>query len=300
MTEGLFLSKKRVISQIHSKSYSMSLLASGGDVDVVVYDLRVDKPCNIYPGDQPNLLEFYYVLEGTAVIQTDEGDVTLEKGEYFHVFNLKENVSFTTINGAKLLYVSSQPIFQYLSEYSEGLTKLLASAELKDLYTYNHGYRVQMYSMKLGERMNLPKENIYTLKVSSLFHDIGKNNVPDHILKKPDRLTREEYACIQQHSIGSRELLEGMFEPRILVAVEQHHERLDGSGYPYGLMAEDIVLEARIIAVADAFDAMTSDRAYRRGMSAADALADLERSTHQYDAAVVAAMREILQEEGAL
>lgn len=300
MPEGLFLSKKRVISQIHSKTYSMSLLASGGDVDVVVYDLRVDKPCNISPGDRPNLLEFYYVLEGAAVIHTEEGNETLEAGEYFHVFNLKENVSFTTVNGAKLLYVSSQPVFQYLSEYSEGLTKLLASAELKDLYTYNHGYRVQMYSLKLGEMLGLPPERIYVLKVSSLFHDIGKNAVPDHILKKPDRLTREEYACIQQHSTSSRELLDGMFEPRILVAVEQHHERLDGSGYPNGLRGEDIVLEARIIAVADAFDAMTSDRAYRRGMSAADALAELERSTHQYDAMVVAALREILQEEGAL
>lgn len=300
MTEGLFLSKKRVISQIHSKTYSMSLLASGGDVDVVVYELRVDKPCNIYPGDRPNLLEFYYVLEGTAVIQTDEGNVTLEKGEHFHVFNLKENVSFTTVNGAKLLYVSSQPVFQYLSEYSEGLTKLLACAELKDLYTYNHGYRVQIYSMKLGERLKLPKERIYVLKVSSLFHDIGKNAMPDHILKKPDRLTHEEYERIQQHSTESRQLLDGMYEPRILVAVEQHHERLDGSGYPNGLRGDDIMLEARIIAVADAYDAMTSDRAYRRGMSAADALAELESATHQYDAAVVAALREILQEEGAI
>ena len=300
MPEGLFISKKRVISQINRKSYSLSLLASGGDVDVVIYDLHMDKPCIIFPGERPNLLEFYYVLEGTAVVKTDEGDVIVEKGEYFHVFNLKENISFTTVNGAKLLYVSSQPVFQYLSEYGESLSQLLATTELKDLYTYNHGHRVQMYAMKLGEKLGLPQERIYILQASSLFHDIGKNSVPDYILKKPDKLTQEEYACIQQHSLESSTLLRGKFEERILTAVEQHHERLDGSGYPHGLKGDDIILEARIIAVADAYDAMTSDRAYRRGLNALAAVEELERSTHQYDASVVAALRTILLEEGAL
>lgn len=299
-TEGLFLSHKKVISQVNLRSYSLSLLATGGNVDVVIYDIREDKPCCIFPGERPDLLEFFYILDGTAVVKSDDGDMVLQKDEFFHVFNLKESISFRTVNGARLLYVSSQPMFKYLTEYHESLNKLLDSAELKDLYTYNHGQRVQMYATMIGERMGLPQDRLYTLKVSSLFHDIGKNAVPDHILKKPDKLTREEYVCIQQHSTESRQLLEGMFEPRILAAVEQHHERLDGSGYPHGLLSDDIVLEARIIAVADAYDAMTSDRAYRRGLSAQAALDELERSAHQYDTKVVAALREILQEEGSI
>ncbi len=299
-TEGLFLSQKKVINQISLKTYSLSLLATGGNVDVVIYDIREDKPCSIFPGERPDLLEFFYILEGTAVVKTVNGDVTFQKDEFFHVYNLKENISFTTVNGARLLYVSSQPMFKFLTEYHEGLNKLLDSAELKDLYTYNHGNRVQLYAMKLGERLQLPQERIYGLQVSSLFHDIGKNSVPDYILKKPDKLTQEEYACIQQHSLESSTLLRGKFEERILTAVEQHHERLDGSGYPHGLKGDDIILEARIIAVADAYDAMTSDRAYRRGLSAQAAVEELERSTHQYDASVVAALRAILLEEGAL
>jgi HD-GYP domain-containing protein (c-di-GMP phosphodiesterase class II) len=302
ITEGLFVSKnKRVISQINQNSYTMSLLATGGNVDIVIYDIRVDKPCNIAPGENPGLMEFFYVLEGAVILKLDDGEIVLEKGEYFHVYNLKCIINFTTSNGAKLLGVSSQPMFKHLMEYQEGLCKLLDSVEAKDMYTYNHGYRVQMYSVKIGERLMLAQDKIYTLQVASLFHDIGKYYVPDSILKKPDKLTDDEYECIKKHSADSSHLLKGKFEENILQAVEQHHERLDGSGYPGGLVNEQIMIEAKIIAVADTYDAITSERAYRRALSPELALRELERlDGKQYDAAVVQALREVLQEEGAL
>lgn len=301
-TQGLFISKnKKCINQVNLASYSLSLLATGGGADVVVYDIRVDKPCSICPGEKPDLMEFYYVLEGTVVLKLDDGDVVLEKGEHFHVYNLKSIITFTTLNGAKFLYVSSQPMFKNLFDYQEGLNKLLVDVESKDMYTFNHGNRVQMYSLKIGEKLALTQQSIYTLQVSSLFHDLGKYYVPDNILKKPDRLTDEEYECIKRHPADSRRLLEGKFEEDILNAVAQHHERLDGSGYPGRLTGDSILPEARIIAVADTYDAMTTDRAYRRALSTQTAMDELTRlSGRHYDEAVVSALREVLEEEGSL
>lgn len=294
VTEGLFISRNKCISRIEQSTYSLSLLATGGNVEVFTYDIRVDKPCNICPGDKPGLMEFYYVLEGKAVLKLDSGDVVLGQGEHFHVYNLKGIINFTTINGAKLLCVTSQPSFNYLLEYHEGLCKLLESVESKDLYTYNHGYRVQMYSLKIGEKLSLPQSGIYTLQVASLFHDIGKYYVPDHILKKPDRLTHEEYDCIKKHPAYGCELLKDQFEQDILTAVEQHHERLDGSGYPAGLKEGQIMLEARIIAVADAYDAMTTDRAYRSAKTPSAAILELEGLAKHFDPPVVQALRAVL------
>lgn len=301
ITEGLFVStNKKYISQVNQSSYTLSLLATGGNVDVVIFDIRVDKPCYICPGEKPGLMEFYYVLEGTAVLKLDDGDIVLDKGEYFHVYNLKGTINFTTSNGAKLLSVSSQPMFKNLLEYQDGLCRLLEDVESKDMYTYNHGYRVQMYSMKIWERLMLPQDRVYTLQVASLFHDIGKYFVPDDVLKKPDKLTNEEYECIKKHSTDGMKLLRGKFEDNILKAVEQHHERLDGRGYPKGLAGGQIMMEARIIAVADTYDAMTTDRAYRKALSSDYALNELERLNNQYDDTVVNALKEVLKEEGAL
>lgn len=298
-TEGLFISKNKGVSgQVHGPSYTLSLLATGGDVDVLTYDISVDKPCHICPGEKPDLLEFYYVLEGAAVLKLEDGDIVLEKGEYFYVFNLKEIIIFTTQNGAKLLCVTSQPMFKYLLEYHKGLSELLLDAEAKDPYTYNHGNRVQTYSLKIGEKMGLANFELYTLQVASLFHDIGKYYVPDSILKKPGRLTDEEYACIKMHPADSGKLLKGKFEDRIITSAEQHHERLDGSGYPRGLKGEELILEARIIAVADAYDAITSNRSYRNARTPGQALEELEGLKRQYDEKVLQALREILQEEG--
>lgn len=299
--KGLFVStKQKQINQIKQNTYVLSLLATGGNVDVVLYDISIDKPCNICPGEHPDLMEFYYVLEGTVILKLGDGDIVLEKGEYFHVYNLKEILYFTTVNGAKLLGVSSQPMFKYLLDYHEGLCKLLESVEAKDSYTYNHGYRVQMYSTKIAEKLMLAHEKVYTLQVASLFHDIGKFYVPDDILKKPDKLTSDEFECIKKHSSDSSRLLTDQFDERILRAVEQHHERMDGTGYPIGLRNEQIMIEARIIAVADTYDAITSDRAYRAAKSPAAAIMELEKLCDKYDERVTRALRDVLVEDGVI
>lgn len=188
-----------------------------------------------------------------------------------------------------------------LSEYYSDLYLLLKRSEAKDIYTHNHGLRVQMYSVKICERMRLSSDIIAALQISSLFHDIGKSNVPDEILNKKGKLTEEEYACIKRHPEDSRRLLENKFDPRIATIAAQHHERLDGTGYPKGLKSDEILIESKIIAVADAYDAMTSDRAYKKGLLPKYAMEELKRyAGAHYDTQIVEALHGVLIDEGIL
>jgi putative nucleotidyltransferase with HDIG domain len=139
-------------------------------------------------------------------------------------------------------------------------------------------------------------ENLY---IASILHDIGKINTPGEILNKPGKLTNEEFAIIKRHPLDGAKMVRDSYCQDVVAIVEQHHERLNGTGYPYGLKGDEILLEARIIAVSDTFDAMTEDLSYRKALMAQFAVDELTRlvDTH-YDKTVVAAFVEILKEEG--
>lgn len=300
--EGFFINKNEsFLSQFNHPASVTRLLASGDDVDIMIFEAIPGRPCSITPGESPELLEYFYVLEGSAVIKLDDGDISVEKGDNFYAYHLKGSVYMESESGVKLLYVSSKPIFKFLYSFQEDLEKLIKESESKDVYTHNHAYRVQMYSIKICEKLKMSKDIIYTLAVSSLFHDIGKCIIPDEVLKKPGKLSADEYELIKSHSGESGKLLRNKFEDIIYRIVEQHHERMDGSGYPKGLKGDEILLEARIIAVADSYDAMTSDRAYRKAMSPMEAFKEIKYLTPKYyDERVVQAFEEILREEGVI
>ena len=176
---------------------------------------------------------------------------------------------------------------------------VLKALREKDQYTQEHSVRVVDYALKIGENMGLDKEQLRELELAAVLHDIGKLGIPDRILKKPGRLTKEEYATMQEHSTRGEEMLNGIqdldFYKRY---VRSHHERFDGFGYPDGLKAEHIPLISRIIFVADTFDAMTSDRPYRKGMSTEIAIEEIVRcSGTQFDPDVVKHFVQILKKE---
>ncbi len=165
---------------------------------------------------------------------------------------------------------------------SEGLVSLLKSfvriVEARDRYTRFHSQRVAEYSLGIAEVLGLSEEEKDVLKTASLIHDIGKLAVPDTILLKPGRLTDEEFNVVKQHVIVGAEILRPIKSyRREMEIVLYHHERWDGSGYPDGLVAGEIPFLARIVAVADSFDAMTSDRVYRRAMSFQKAYEELKK-----------------------
>lgn len=151
--------------------------------------------------------------------------------------------------------------------YMESIETLRFTVEAKDTYTRGHSDRVSEYSVLLGERLGLSEEDINTLRIGGLFHDIGKIGVPDSILLKESRLTDDEYSEIKNHpSIGAHILSNATIFQDVLPIVKHHHERYDGNGYPGKLKGEEIPYLARITAVADAFDAMTSRRTYRNSL----------------------------------
>jgi putative two-component system response regulator len=183
--------------------------------------------------------------------------------------------------------------------YRSTLKALAAALETRDAETHGHSERVVSFSLRLGRELGLDKETLRSLEFGSLLHDIGKIGVPDNILRKPSGLNEEEWRKMRAHPALGRQILSGIkFLEGAARVVAQHHEKWDGSGYPLGLSGEDIDINARIFAVADAFDAMVSDRVYRTGRSYAVAAAELDRhSGTQFDPNVVAAFHRVPPEE---
>ncbi len=148
--------------------------------------------------------------------------------------------------------------------YLESVQTLRYTVEAKDTYTRGHSDRVSEYSVLIGTKLGLPEEQLKILRIGGLFHDIGKIGIPDSILQKNAKLTDDEYSEIKNHpSIGAHILGAASIFKDIIPIVKHHHERYDGKGYPSGLAGENIPYLARITAVADTFDAMTSKRSYR-------------------------------------
>ena len=176
--------------------------------------------------------------------------------------------------------------------YLGGIQSLAAALELKDPYTRGHSERVSRYGGQIARTLGLGAAMVRSIELGGQLHDVGKIGVRESVLNKPGPLTREEYQHIMTHPLLGWRILHPLLhhESSVLNVVRSHHERLDGSGVPDGLSGDQIPLEARIISVADAYDAMMSRRPYRAGLLAADALAELRREAgSQFDPVVVEA-----------
>ena len=175
-------------------------------------------------------------------------------------------------------------------ELTEKIVKsLVRGIEIRDSYTKGHSERVAFFSKRIAEVMGLKENEIKAIYIAGLLHDIGKIGIPDSILLKPGKLSDEEYEIIKFHPLLSYELLKHIdILKDSLPGIKYHHERWDGSGYPEGLKGQEIPLQARILAVADSFDAMTSDRIYRAGIPKTQAIAELRKlAGKHYDPEVV-------------
>jgi putative nucleotidyltransferase with HDIG domain len=183
--------------------------------------------------------------------------------------------------------------------YRATLKALTTALETRDQETHGHSERVVSYSLRLGREYGLNREQMKALEFGSLLHDIGKIGVPDLILRKPAKLTEDEWVLMREHPMHGQQILRGIeFLQGAARVVAQHHEQWDGSGYPLGLHEEEIDLNARIFAVADAFDAITSDRVYRKGKSYEAAAQELDDwAGRQFDPKVVAAFHRVAKED---
>lgn len=172
--------------------------------------------------------------------------------------------------------------------------------DAKDPYTSGHSRRVAVYSRKIAEKLGFPKSKCKQIYYAAMLHDIGKCYVPDEILKKPTKLTEEEFNIIKLHPIKGAEMVKNLSSlPDVRDGVLYHHERYDGKGYPNGVIGEDIPIVGRIICVADSYDAMHSSRVYREKMENDEIIEELKRNKGtQFDPRIVDAFLAVLQDIG--
>jgi hypothetical protein len=184
--------------------------------------------------------------------------------------------------------------------YEATMRSLIKAVETKDLYTRGHSERVSRASVLIGRSSGMREDRVTTLRYAGTLHDVGKLGVPTRVLQKAGKLTDEEYEAIQQHPSRGREITRELeFLGEAIEGIHFHHERIDGRGYPMGLKGEEIPEFARIIAVADAFDSMTTTRSYRGARSIEDAVIELRRCKgSQFDPVMVEALIEAIDVHG--
>lgn len=191
------------------------------------------------------------------------------------------------------LAVANERLEALLMSLTETIGKVV---EARDLYTHGHEERTAAIAVALAEEMGLPERTVEAVRVAALVHDVGKMAVPTEILAKPGRLSPLELAIIREHSAAGHNILKDIpFEWPIAEIVLQHHERMDGSGYPKGIRGDQILLEARIVAVADVLEAMSSDRPYRGALGMCQAVARVCGDTGKYDRDVVRACASLFE-----
>jgi HD-GYP domain-containing protein (c-di-GMP phosphodiesterase class II) len=198
-----------------------------------------------------------------ANILVGDGFTALHE-DYLNILSTAAAISIKNVN----LYADLE------RSYYEIILALAQAIEAKDIYTRGHVGRVMKHSLRIARALKLPEEELKIIEKAAILHDIGKIAIPDSILQKNGPLTPEERTLMNQHAEASRNILKDIssLSDKVLDLVMHHHERFDGKGYPHGLREDEIPLGAQIIAVADTFDAMTSDRPYRKGFSYDEAL----------------------------
>lgn len=297
--KGLDILKNGYLEKVNNDSTTLSLLGRGEGLEMMKQTILKDRLFILFPSEEADVLEFYYILEGEIEAEIDGEKVKLGAHDFFSAKNLNGTIDFLTKSDVTLLSVSTAPAFQFLSEEIKELRKIGEAVEQKDRYTFNHSSRVAHYAVKTATEMKLPKQRVQNLYLAAILHDIGKINIPKIVLQKPDKLTDAEFELVKKHPGDGAEMIRHTPYAELADIVEQHHERVNGRGYPFGLVDEEILMEAKIIGVCDTFDAMTEDRAYRKAFTAEFALTEIKQLAGiQYDPEVVEAFEQVIKEEG--
>jgi HD-GYP domain-containing protein (c-di-GMP phosphodiesterase class II) len=221
---------------------------------------------------------------------------TARRGETYSNDDLE---LFSNFAAQAAISVENTQLYERLQDtYLGAIGSLAAAIEARDPYTVGHSARVTQYAVAIAEAMGLTQDQIEELRLAGLLHDLGKIGVPDRILNKPGMLTEEEYSAIKMHPALSMRIIEPLPQlGNIIPIIYHHHEHYDGSGYVDGKAGDKIPLGARIIAVADAFEAMTSDRPYRTALTREQAMSELRRNSgSQFDPQVVGHFIDLLEQ----
>ncbi|RLD18597.1 MAG: phosphohydrolase [Caldiserica bacterium] len=228
------------------------------------------------------------------------GVLNVNNKEKMQEFNQTDLELLAIVADEVAAIIENTRLYSRMREMYIGTIKALAHAlEARDPYYQGHSERVARYSVEIARKLGLPQEQIENVRRAALIHDIGKIGVPDTILLKPDQLTKKEWEIIREHPEIGEELIKPIdFLENLSPMIRSHHERWDGLGYPDGLKGEEIPIGARIIAIADAYDSMTSSRPYREALNKEKAIEELKKEKgRQFDPHLVDVFLEVLKEE---
>lgn len=225
------------------------------------------------------------------------GVITLINRKDETLFTEEDRTLLATIASETAMAINNALLLERIQRgYFSMVQSLIVAVESKDVYTKGHSERVTQYSLLIAEQMGLDMGQLEVIQQAAVLHDIGKITIELSILNKPTSLEADEYDRIKEHPLTGFRILEPIdFNEKIKMCVLQHHERVDGLGYPNGIGSEDLLLEARILSVADAFDAMITKRPYRNPLSIQEAMLEMKRcSGTQFDPQVVEVLTRVV------
>lgn len=266
-------------------------LFSDDKFQAVFYSLQQGETIAITPEQHP-ISMILFILDGKALFHSKNYEEVLETNQSVLLTDIENTYVLEGMRFTRLLGITSSSL-QYV-DHNEAYLEILKKVEQKDIDTWGHGRRVGKIAMRIAEEYDASYDLISLGKAATL-HDIGKINTPSKILLKPGKLTAEEFRIIQKHPIDSYDLLKADYGDEVAIPALQHHERLDGTGYPYGLKGDEIGINARIIAISDVFDAMCSQRVYHGERADTEVLAYLEEQEQAFDQTFVRILKTLVE-----
>lgn len=289
---------KEHIDRTGKGAYEARLLARGDRTEVIQTVLPAEATFYLDSSEEWQGFEFVYIIDGELSYLGSDPAMTLGPGDYVARQEVRERSWFKAVTNVTLLSMSSRPAFSVMKEEAEEFYQLARQIEA-DEYMDGHCKRLEKLALLTGKKLDLTGEQLGNLSDAAFFHDLGKSKVPRKILQKPGQLTEGEWSVMKRHTVWGREMLEQKESlGEAAKIVEQTHERVDGSGYPRGLRGDEIAIEAKIITVVDAYDAMTTDRPYQKALAKEDAIRELKRgSGSQFDRRVVEAFLQVMDED---
>jgi len=277
-----------------------------GITEELAYGLFSVRPNRSYwvlytPVEGKKVIELYTVVLGELEVEYQDRTFILHEGDTLDASEYPELLSFFSKDGTEILIEMTADIYVSNFRDTEVVQRQATTIEKVDGYTYHHCARIKDYSIELWKKLEQPIERVSMLRWGAYFHDIGKLAVPLEILNKVEKLTAQEWEIMKSHTTKGAEMLrnhEIEWIRKSAFIVEEHHERFDGKGYPYGLKGDEISLEAAIVSVVDSFDAMTTDRVYRKALSLDEAIQEIVRGRGtQFHPKVVDAFLKLLHEQ---
>jgi len=302
--EGLTIGRRGdAIDSVEKRSTTLELLARSGPIEVVRQWIEAGRHSFLYAADEWTGFELIYILKGTITLDCNPDRVApaaepivLQAGDYMYHNGLPRKVYFRAEDTVEILLFSSVPGFDMARNGVAEMGEIARSVEEKDAATEGHCDRLGRLAIRTGEQLDLDAQLLIDLSYAAYLHDIGKVKVPDSILGKEEGLTDAEWDEMKRHpDYGAEMLREKDFLGGAAEIVRAHHERYDGSGYSRGLEGDEIPIGARIIAVVDTYDAITSARPYQKAQAKEEAIGELKRGAGtQFDPIVVEAFLEIV------